>query len=336
MNAMVLPSSTAPDARWDAERIAQRLSATPTLPLPGRGDTLERWRQLAAFSAEDMALAKILEAHFDAIAILHDLGRVELVKPGSVWAVWAAGDPRLKLVATRQAGDVVRLDGGKPWCSGFDVCTHALVTCDAAAAPDASAEDRTALVAVDLRAAGLSHDASAWMGLGMSGIATGVTHFDGAAGTRVANGAAYLARPGFWHGGAGIAACWWGAAASAANQLRRSLKPERVHSAAQLGRVAALVESTRDTLRAVAARIDAEPHDKHLAGVLAARHLVKNAALEIVERVNDALGPGPLSSDRAFAQRCADLQMWVRQHHTGGDEAALGQMAHEAAEGWRL
>jgi hypothetical protein len=39
---------------------------------------------------------------------------------------------------------------------------------------------------------------------------------DGALGTRDE----YLQRPGFWHGGAGIAAVWFGAAAALAERMR--------------------------------------------------------------------------------------------------------------------
>src|SRR5690606_10261058 len=64
----------------------------PPLPLPGCGSTLGRWRALAAIGAEDLALAKVLEAHHDARAILAELGAPPPVR-GVLLAVWAAEGP---------------------------------------------------------------------------------------------------------------------------------------------------------------------------------------------------------------------------------------------------
>lgn len=307
--------------------VHQDLRATPALPLPGGGDTLGRWRQLAAWAARDMALAKLLEAHHDALAILDDLDRVGTAPADSVWAVWAAGDPRLHLHARRvEAGWV--LAGAKPWCSGFDLASHALLTCESADGP--------ALMAVALRDPSIQYDDSHWAGLGMRDVATATAIFHDTPCTRVAAAADYLHRPGFWHGGAGIAACWWGATAAVADTLRRALRPDRPHAAAQLGQVEAVVASAAAFLRALAVQIDTNPRQPHLAAVLTARLLTKRAALDTIQRVNDALGPGPLCSDHAHAQRCADLQVWVRQHHSGNDEAALGALVSERGEGWLL
>lgn len=49
------------------------LARHPALPLPGAGDTLGRWQLLAQIGAQDLCLAKLLEAHYDAAAILHEL-----------------------------------------------------------------------------------------------------------------------------------------------------------------------------------------------------------------------------------------------------------------------
>ena len=48
------------------------------LPLPGTGRTGERWQALAATATEDLALAKLAESHFDALAILAELGAADL------------------------------------------------------------------------------------------------------------------------------------------------------------------------------------------------------------------------------------------------------------------
>ena len=45
------------------------------LPLPGAGNTIERWRALAAAAGHDLSLAKLFEGHTDALAILAELRR---------------------------------------------------------------------------------------------------------------------------------------------------------------------------------------------------------------------------------------------------------------------
>jgi hypothetical protein len=59
------------------------------LPMPGDGETLERWRALAAVAAYDLSLAKLYEGHSDALTILYDLcGPVPAAQ--TTWGVWAA------------------------------------------------------------------------------------------------------------------------------------------------------------------------------------------------------------------------------------------------------
>jgi hypothetical protein len=44
------------------------------LPQPGRGLTAQRWAVLAAAGEHNLAVARVLEAHSDALAILADAG----------------------------------------------------------------------------------------------------------------------------------------------------------------------------------------------------------------------------------------------------------------------
>jgi hypothetical protein len=44
------------------------------LPLPGRGGTASRWAVLAAVSKRKLTVARVLEAHSDALAILAESG----------------------------------------------------------------------------------------------------------------------------------------------------------------------------------------------------------------------------------------------------------------------
>ena len=44
------------------------------LPLPGSGQTRERWAVLAGLAEKDLSLARLAEGHTDALAILAELG----------------------------------------------------------------------------------------------------------------------------------------------------------------------------------------------------------------------------------------------------------------------
>ena len=69
----------------------------PSLPRPGSGDTLLRWQALAHIAARDLCLAKVLEAHYDAQAILEELGAAmpERDRLGAVGGRRTCGDPAL-------------------------------------------------------------------------------------------------------------------------------------------------------------------------------------------------------------------------------------------------
>ena len=176
----------------------------PDLPLPGSGRTLRRWQALAAWGAEDLCLAKVLEAHYDAQAIIAELNAPELAE-GQLLAVWAAEGPANTLRFDAHG----QLHGDKPWCSGSAWVDAALVTvrnaqgvwlCQVAAKHWRTLADEP------------------WPAVGMAGVPSTTVRFDGAPMALLGTRDEYLQRPGFWHGGAGIAAVWFGAAAALAER----------------------------------------------------------------------------------------------------------------------
>jgi SAM-dependent methyltransferase len=170
------------------------------LPMPGSGRTWERWTILADLAGEDLSLARLSEGHTDALAILAELG-ADPPPAGSRLGVWAAQPPGPRLTASRTRGGW-RLDGIKPYCSGARSCTHALVT---AVAPDGNrifAISASALVPV----------AGSWPAVGMAGSDTLDVTFTDIPGEPVGGPGSYTGRPGFAHGGSGVAACWYGGA----------------------------------------------------------------------------------------------------------------------------
>jgi hypothetical protein len=85
------------------------------LPLPGGGRTSERLRLLAETAREDLSLAKLAEAHWDAVAILAEAGRTP--HPGMLYAVWASELPGQALRLERTL-DGYHLSGSKPFWTG--------------------------------------------------------------------------------------------------------------------------------------------------------------------------------------------------------------------------
>lgn len=314
-------------ARVDA-RAADWLQRVPALPLPGSGHTLDRWRVLATLAAEDVCLAKWLEAHYDAQAILMEL-EGEAPAPGQTWGVWAAEPPSDTLAMHRIPGQRLgRLHGIKSWCSAAASLTHALVT--------AREGDTRVLVAVALDDT-VHIDTGGWQAVGMRRIETARVDFDGTTARVVGRPGEYIARPGFWHGGAGIAACWFGAARAIAERLRGDRRVAGdPHAAAHLGAIDFRLSALAALLRETAARIDEAPAQPHQYEVMRLRSLAEDVAREVVDRCGRALGAGPLCAEGDHAQRCADLLTFIRQHHAERDLEGLGKLAAQAEDAWGL
>lgn len=312
-----------------------RLVATglDRLPFPGQGHTLLRWQMLAAVAAHDLALVKLYEGHTDALAILAEL-QAE-TPAGSVWGVWCAEAPNARVVVdgSPSYGAAVRLAGVKAWCSGAASVSHALLSAW-------DSEGRPWLVAVAMQQPGVTVVEGGWQAVGMADTGTAEVRFAGAEATCVGASGAYLQRPGFWHGGTGIAACWYGAAAELGRLLQGAGGEPDAHRLAHLGMVDCTLSSVRALLRACAHEIDATPAADAMALALRARLAVEDAAATVMRHAGEALGARPFCRDRKFARLMADLPVFLRQSHARRDQAALGRLAlgatQGATQGWNL
>jgi len=287
------------------------------LPLPGSGNTLLRWQCLAEVAALDLSLVKLFEGHTDALAIQAELG-ARPVPPGSRWGTWCAEPPQARLRFERSDGDALRLHGVKAWCSGAAVVTHAVVS-----GWNAAGEPCLATVALDAPGVRISGDG--WQAVGMAATASVDVHFDGAPARSLGAPGDYVARPGFWHGGAGIAACWWGGAAGLARlaYANAGAQPDG-HRCAHLGAIDVALSAGAALLREAAAWIDAHPRDDAHVLALRARLAVEHAAETVVRHAGRALGAAPLCRDARFARAMADLPVFLRQSHAERDLASLG------------
>jgi len=242
--------------------------------------------------------------------------------------VWAANPPGPNVTASRQGGMWV-LRGTKQYCSGARTCTHALVT---AAAGD---EPRLFAVAVD----GLEPQEDSWPATGMAGSDTLDVGFPGVAAEPVGPRGGYTGRPGFSHGGAGVAACWYGGARGVARTLARAAAKRDVgpHALAHLGAVDLGLRTAWGALAAAAGEIDADPGDLQGDGPLRAlrvRALTEAVATDVLARTGRALGAGPLSHDEAHSRAVADLTVYLRQHHAERDLARIGELVAQHGAAW--
>jgi alkylation response protein AidB-like acyl-CoA dehydrogenase len=289
------------------------------LPQPGRGQTAQRWAVLAAAGEHNLTVARVLEAHSDALAILAEAGVPGEPGPDGTWGVFAAEAAPHRLEAREEGGRVV-LTGVKPWCSLAAMLDAALVT--------AHAGDGRQLLRVSLRDPSVTAGPpQAWVARGLRTVTSASVRFDSTPAEPVGAPGWYLERAGFAWGGMGVAACWHGGARGLlATLARASRKRSGDLSDLHVGLVDADLHASEAVLARAAALIDAG-HAGGAAGEILAlrvRAVVAGAAERAIRQVGHALGPAPLAFDEDHARRVADLELYVRQHHAERDLAQLG------------
>jgi alkylation response protein AidB-like acyl-CoA dehydrogenase len=302
------------------------------LPLPGHGRTRVRWAALAGIAESDLSLARLSEGHVDALAILDELGggTASGAPAGSRWGVWAAMPPGPSLSASQHDGRWW-LDGTKQYCSGARACTHVLVT--------AQAPDGVRLFVADTAAEGVRPVPGTWPAVGMAGSDTLDVRFSRVPAEPLGAPGGYVNRPGFHHGGAGVAACWYGGARGVARPLLAAARQRDIgaHAFAHLGAVDIALRSAATALEHAADEIDSDPLDRKDAGgrrALRVRTLIEAVATDVLGRVGRALGAGPLGHDGDHARQVADLTVYLRQHHAERDLEQLGRLVAKGGGGW--
>lgn len=280
--------------------VAATLEWAVTIPRPSSlGAT---WELLASIAARDVAAARVVEPHLDALGILDEAvaaGYPDVETAGS-WGVFAAEGPGMRLEAREDAG-VWTLRGTKPWCSLAADLDRALVT----AWVDG---ERRQLFALDLRDPAVTARTGPWHARGLSRVVSAPIDVDDVVAVPVGEPGWYLRRPGFAHGGVGVAACWWGGA-----MPLWAARAVLLETATVFGAGTAASEGLR------AAR---------------ARTVVADAVETVIAETAHALGPLPLVADDAHARRVADLQVYVRQHHGDRDVAKIGAAVIEETGAW--
>jgi alkylation response protein AidB-like acyl-CoA dehydrogenase len=292
------------------------------LPLPGNGQTALRHHALAEIGREDLSLARLAEAHTDAVAILSESGRKP--QPGALYGVWASETPAQPLRLDRVGSGFV-LNGSKMFCTGAGLIDRALIT---ACLP----EQR--LIDVDLRRSPetINFDWSAWATRTFAETKTAIATFSDTPveeNEMIEATGWYLERPGFWHGACGPASCWAGGAIGLADYAQSQSRND-AHTLAHLGAMTAASWALSSYLDAAGNEIDAKPLDADaaLTRALAFRHLVEQMCTDILQRFGRAYGPRPLAFDVQASRRYQELELYIRQSHAERDLETLGRIRH--------
>jgi hypothetical protein len=289
------------------------------LPVPGRGKTAIRHQRLTALAREDLGLARLAEAHADAVAILAEADRSP--EPGACYGVWASEIPDRPLrMDPGQTG--FEITGSKPFCSGAGIVDRALVTIRV---------PEPFLIDLNLRknADRVSYSEGGWITAAFAETRTAAVTFRGAAidkADRVGPSGWYLTRPGFWHGACGPASCWAGGAMGLVDYAL-SQRTDDPHVLAHLGAMEAEQWSMSACLEAAGQQIDSNPDDRDAAIIraLSLRHVIEQSCADILQRFGRAFGPRPLAFDCAASLRYQEIELYIRQSHAERDLEALGR-----------
>lgn len=289
-----------------------------SLPLPGQGETIVRWRGLAEVAAADLSVAQLVEGHLEAEAVHADARRP---LADGLWAVWAASSADTRMTA-RPAGAGWVLDGTKRWCSGARSVTTAVVT----------ARDDTGVrtFVVPVRDAGLrfAPDSSPAVGMAFAdALMMTANGLEVPADAELGDGPNwYFDRPSFWPGMVAPAASWYGGSLGVARALRQAvqLRESDPFALAQLGFVDAACEAMDATLDRAAMVADTGVVHAARSAAWRARAIVEHLTTEVLRRAGQALGAGPLCDDPALARRVADLTVSLRRHGAEREYTALG------------
>ncbi|ALG15408.1 acyl-CoA dehydrogenase [Kibdelosporangium phytohabitans] len=284
------------------------------LPLPGGGDTISRWAALARLGRRDLPLARLAEGHADALAILAEAGRKPV--PEALYGVWAA--------RSGGAGAALRgrtLNGTVRFCSGARHLDRALI----AALDD---DGHSVVLDVDLADDRVASVPGTWVPVGMDASDSPdvvVDDLEVSDDMVVGSPGFYLRRPGFWQGGIGVAAVWLGGAAGVLDDVVAGLSDPDPHQSAHVGALHTAIRSTEALLVHAASAVDGAPAGDHKLLAWTCRAAAERTAWDVLDRAPRVTGPTPMCRDRRFAQRLADLQVYVRQHHAEKDLAAIGR-----------
>ncbi|MCU4296106.1 acyl-CoA dehydrogenase [Brevibacterium permense] len=316
-----LPSSDlAETVRGTADPPTTILRLQSFFGLSGTSSQIDQWEALATVASLDVAAARMLEPHLDALGILEEAGHL-CPEPRSTWGVFAAEAPDSVVTISDEGGHPM-LDGKKAWCSLAGELSHAVVI--------AHRGEARQTCAVSLDHPGVTHDGDHWPSVGLKEIPSGPITLRRVPAEEIGTPGWYLERPSFAWGGIRVAACWFGGALGmariAARQHFSRGRPAPMGNLA-LGQLDAEIFACRSAFAQAAEAADGDLGYSRAQSwklALQVRNIVYRACQRIQLLSRELAGPASLTGDHVFAKADADLTVYLSQHHGPRDEESLG------------
>lgn len=280
------------------------------LPRPAAGDTPVRLLGLCDLARRlPIGVARIAEAHTDAVAILAEAQREP--EQDALYGVWASQHPGGAVVHDAITN---RISGTMGFASGLGVIDRALVTAQSARG--------TILIDVDMsqrHSCTVTYDTDRWSTPALADTSTGpITFLDHQVDIAdvVAEPGWYLRRTGFWQGACAPAACWAGGTLGLVDAAERYVGDDP-HRRAHHGAMLAHAWSLTALLESAGGQIDADPDSTDVAERVARslRFAVATISRDVMDRFGRAFGPRPYTENGDIAQRALDLDLYIKQHH---------------------
>jgi hypothetical protein len=284
------------------------------LPMYLSGNYVDRLIHLFEVGRIDLSLAKLAEAHWDAVAILAEAGKEKC--ENLLYAVWASEIPDKKLQVNK-VGEQWTLTGTKMFCSGVGIVDRALITAG------------ELLIDLDLRTSN-SFELSdvLWYTPAFKDTKTSIVTFNEMPFQKndiLGTSNWYSQRLGFWCGALGPAACWGGGAAGLVDYAS-SCPRKDPHTLAHLAAMEANAWGIKSILKAAGDEVNSNGHNYTDIQVLAlkTRHLIEQLCTDTLRRFARAYGPFPLACEVNISRRYHELDLFLRQNHAERDLEMLG------------
>lgn len=285
----------------------------------GEAGALALCRLLALLGEGSLSVARLYEAHVNALLLVQEYGRQDLTvrvaedaREGHIFALWVTDPAEGGLCLTRDEGGF-RLVGSKAFCSGAGFATRALVTAETPAGKQ--------MLIVNLEESARVLASNVKLG-GMRAAVTGSMDFSGMRvdeGALLGNAGDYLREPVF------SAGAWRGSAASLGAlrhlvELHRQglLKRERdsdPYQEMRFGQVMMAYETARlwAEKAALYACLGDRKADAVVAYVNLARLAVEAACLNAMRLTQRSLGLSAFMAGAPVEILCRDLSTYLRQ-----------------------
>lgn len=318
----ILPEETSPQALPEFDIVC----LDPQTP----EDMKRLLQKLYAAGRRDLATARLLEGHVDAIQIIRRYAGLpelahELETTG--WCgVWNADLP-----GNRFRTENGMFHGGKSFASGAGHLTHALVTSDAG---DIS---RVQLWLVDLRSTPPRIDQDWWRTIGMQASHTHRVSWTGLSVTdllRIGRPGDYVREPWFSGGALRYVAIHAGGIAALFDTVRMHLisreRDRDPHQLARLARLFSTAETAASLCTQACSAWFSSQEEARLAYIAHVRLAVCDLAMSAIALTQEAIGVEGLFCDHPASRILTDLMVYLRQpapdHHREklGKSVALG------------